>query len=287
MQEHEEDFETDDCEISPPGKLCIALKFEFLSSSSERFKRSTSLTPDVHTSNSNISAMHSISPHESLKSLGDASSGKHLEKPPRERGSSLPHLSVSGVSESSNVPTSHILTSKTTGRLCIRILHAKDLPPVDSTGATNPFVRIYLLPTKGVKGKKKTSIISKSLSPVWNEECAYNMIKIDDLTTQQGLELSVWDCDRRGSNSFIGGLRLGPAPPEGGTPPEWMDSIGEETTHWEEMVANPETWVERTHELRRSMKSRHQKKPLPKPRATKRASESPAEISVEVSTLEG
>ena len=291
LQEHDEDLETDDCDTSPPGKLCISLKYEFLSSSKERFKRSTSLTPDKHASNPNLSTMHSISPHESMKSLGQVSPKNKLKTPDkgyaRERGSSLPHLAVSGVAQSdksSNIRTSNILTSKTAGRLFIRIMHAEDLLPVDSTGATNPFVRIYLLPTKGIKGKKKTSIVPKCLNPVWDEECSYNMIMIDDLATRQALEISVWDCDRRGSNSFIGGLRLGPAPPEDGKPPEWMDSIGEEVSHWEEMLANSGTWVERTHELRPSMTSRHRKKASPKPRARERASESQDEISTEVSS---
>lgn len=244
-QEHEE-AETEDIDYdTPAGKLSLALKYEFLSSSTERTNRSrsASLNPEtLSTCSFTRVRSSSITPEQNTKSQSN------LEMPKFGGRSSLPLPSLSA----ENI-------SKTTGRLHIRVMNAEDLPPIDSTGDTNPFVRCYLLPSNGVKGKRKTSVIPKSLDPVWEEECTYKMVKFDDLWNQ-ALEVSVWDSDRRGSNNFIGGLRIGPAPPSEGEGPEWMDSTGEEVTQWEEMLANPGMWVERTHDLRPSMASRVTKK---------------------------
>lgn len=225
-------------------------------------KRSVSLTPETHTPAFPgvlpVSPVHSPVSHSPVShSLVSHSLvlSQYLGMPKlnfaRASISSLPQMPDHG---------SSLSIRATTGRLHVLVISAENLPPVDSTGDTNPFVRCYLLPSSGVKGKRKTSIVPKSLNPVWEEECAYNMIKVDDLQSQRVLEVSVWDSDRRGSNSFIGGLRLGPAPPDDGEGPEWMDSTGEEVSHWDEMLANTGVWVKRWHNLRPSMASRQAKK---------------------------
>ena len=52
--------------------------------------------------------------------------------------------------------------------------------------------------------------------------------------------MTIWDRDRRGVNEFIGGIRLGPDPLACSDSTEWMDSIGDEVTHWE--AAFGSTW---------------------------------------------
>ncbi len=147
----------------------------------------------------------------------------------------------------------------TLGTLHIRVKRAKDLPSLDSTDNTNPFVRCYLLPNVKLGGKRKTAVIPKTLNPVWDEEFSYKMTYFNDLQTERVLELTVWDMDRRGTNSFMGCVRLGPNPLTAGHAKEedWMDSFGEEVRHWEEMLANPGEWVERWHVLRPSTQSVH------------------------------
>lgn len=94
-------------------------------------------------------------------------------------------------------------------------------------------------------------VVMNSLAPVWNEEFVYKA-SLKELTGERVLEVTVWDYDKRGSNDFIGGLRLGPKP--SGTPHvEWMDSIGEEAAHWEAVLARPGEWVEQWHTLRPKM----------------------------------
>ena len=154
------------------------------------------------------------------------------------------------------VRSSSSKTSRTIGTLHITIHQAEDLPIMDEHGLTDATVKMYLLPNQSSSGKRKTQIIKHSLNPVWNEQFTYENICLEDLTSGRVLEVTVWDYDRRGSNDFIGGLRIGPSPGSvaaAAKPKDWMDSIGDEVTHWEDMLARPGEWVEQWHVLRPSM----------------------------------
>ena len=135
----------------------------------------------------------------------------------------------------------------------VLVKKAEGLPAMDPSGSTNAFVRSYLLPNRQMTAKKKTSVISHSLDPVWEEEIVYSMLPLDELETNRVLELTIWDHDRRGINAFIGGLRIGPDPIVAGNPAEWMDATADESSHWEAMLSHPGEWVEQWHELRPSM----------------------------------
>lgn len=89
------------------------------------------------------------------------------------------------------------------------------------------------------------------VSPVWNEEFIYKCLQ-KELVGDRVLEITIWDYDKRGSNDFIGGLRIGP---QSGTSRnrELMDSLPEEVSHWETIIAQPGEWVERWHTLRPRM----------------------------------
>jgi hypothetical protein len=133
----------------------------------------------------------------------------------------------------------------------VSIKEAEDLPKMDPFGLTDATVKMYLLPNRSSSSKKKTRIIKDSLSPVWNEDFEYKFLNLKQLKTERVLEITVWDFDRRGSNDFIGGLRLGlPSKRK-----DWMDSVGDEVGHWEEVLAHPGEWVEHWHNLRSSMTS--------------------------------
>ncbi len=182
--------------------------------------------------------------------------------PARSRSSTLPaNMSPSSMSlgdlpklarSSSTQPYENMIYALGTLHICVK--RAENLPSIDDT---NPFVRCYLLPNVKLGGRRKTSVVPKTLNPVWDEEFSYKMTYFKDLQTERALELTVWDMDRRGTNSFMGCVRLGPNPLTGGHAKEedWMDSFGEEVRHWEEMLANPGEWVERWHTLRPSTES--------------------------------
>ncbi len=144
----------------------------------------------------------------------------------------------------------------TKGTLHIAVKNARNLPNMDTKGLTDGFVKLYLLPDKSAKGKKKTAVIKDNLSPEWNEEFAYERVLLEDLRAARVLEVTVWDYDRGSSNDFVGGLRLGSAPNRTENHKEWMDSNADEASHWEEMLTRHDEWVECWHSLRASMDPR-------------------------------
>ena len=175
----------------PPARIRIALKYEFLSRNMEHFKRSASATPETNAST--LPRMRSVSPDSSLKLGGlDLKLPEASLKPPPLPG--MPDLSASysggGIKTGSltlpSMPRAESLgsivsssngtgrASQTTGKFRIRVISAENLPAADSAGDTNPFVRCFLLPVMGISGKRKTSVVPKTLNPVWEEECSYN-----------------------------------------------------------------------------------------------------------------
>ena len=142
------------------------------------------------------------------------------------------------------------------GTLHVTIKKAKDLPAMDANGLTDATVRCFLLPNVSMTGKRKTKVVKNDLNPVWEEEFTFKNVALEELSKERVLELTVWDYDRRGSNDFIGGLHLGPTSSSAVEHREWMDSIGEEISHWEAMLACPGEWVQRWHTLRPSMDPR-------------------------------
>ena len=142
------------------------------------------------------------------------------------------------------------------GTLHMAVKQARDLPKMDDSGLADGFVKCYLLPDKSSAGKRKTGVVKNNLNPVWGEQFHYEKVVLDELSSERVLEVTVWDWDRGSSNDFIGGLRLGPAPGRTTKRKEWMDSIGDEVSHWEAALAHPGEWVEQWHTLRPSMDPR-------------------------------
>ena len=145
---------------------------------------------------------------------------------------------------------------KQRGTLNILIKQARELPNMDSKGLTDGFVKCYLLPDKSSGGKRKTGVVKNNLNPVWGEQFSYEKVILDELSSERVLQLTVWDLNKGSSSDFIGGLRLGPAPGRTTKHKEWMDSIGDEVSHWEAALAHPGEWVEQWHTLRTTMDPR-------------------------------
>lgn len=141
---------------------------------------------------------------------------------------------------------------KTKGTLHVTIKQAKDLHNRYSSAMTDGFVKCYLLPDKSSSSKRKTKVVKNNCNPVWGEAFTYDKLQLSELSSERTLEVAVWDFNKGTSSEFIGGLRLGPVPGHG-KHKEWMDSIGEEVSHWESVMAHPGEWQEVWHTLRTTM----------------------------------
>lgn len=143
------------------------------------------------------------------------------------------------------------------GCLHIKIVRAENLPAMDVNDRTDSFVRCFLFPNLQLGGKKKTKIVENSLNPVWGDELIYSYLSMDELQSERALEVTLWDYDRRGTNQFIGGIRIGPNPFDVMHSYDWLDSTDTESGHWEDVLDRPGEWVEAWHPLRPSMDSMH------------------------------
>lgn len=153
-------------------------------------------------------------------------------------------------------PSGSTKDGKIKGSVCIAVKKARNLPKMDIGSLTDGYVQCYLLPDRSWNGKRKTKVISNNLNPVWDEQLTYEKVIFDKLSTERVLEVTVWDYDFISFNDFIGGIRLGPNPGNVAEREEWMDSAGDEISHWEAMLAQPGEWVEQWHTLRPSMDPR-------------------------------
>ena len=99
-------------------------------------------------------------------------------------------------------------------------------------------------------------MIENNLNPVWEDHFTYEKISLEELSKERGLEITVWDFHKGSSNNFVGGVRIGPPPGTASKHEEWMDSIGDEVSHWEAMLTHPTEWVEQWHTLRHTMDPR-------------------------------
>ncbi|XP_048884740.1 synaptotagmin-like protein 4 isoform X2 [Brienomyrus brachyistius] len=70
----------------------------------------------------------------------------------------------------------------------------------------NPYVKCYLLPDKSRQSKKKTTIKSNTVNPIYNETLKYSISRSQLVT--RSLQLSVWHHDRFGRNAFLGEVEL-------------------------------------------------------------------------------
>ena len=63
----------------------------------------------------------------------------------------------------------------TTGKLTVGILECKRLKKMDITGASDPYVKIKLLDSKGkrIGKKKKTTVKNANLNPYYNESFVF------------------------------------------------------------------------------------------------------------------
>eukprot|EP00106_Octopus_bimaculoides_P022282 XP_014789724.1 PREDICTED: regulating synaptic membrane exocytosis protein 1-like isoform X3 [Octopus bimaculoides] len=87
--------------------------------------------------------------------------------------------------------------------LSICIVSALDLLPSADGKLRNPYCKLYLLPDKSEKTKRRTKTIPNTNDPTWNQTFVYVAGK-ESHFKQRLLEITVWDYDRLGASEFLG-----------------------------------------------------------------------------------
>ncbi|XP_068179261.1 regulating synaptic membrane exocytosis protein 2 [Antennarius striatus] len=94
-------------------------------------------------------------------------------------------------------------------QLIVTILGAKDLPPRDDGRPRNPYVKIYFLPDRSDKSKRRTKTVKKSLEPKWNQTFMYSPVHRREFRERM-LEITLWDQARvrEEESEFLGEILI-------------------------------------------------------------------------------
>ncbi|XP_029023453.1 regulating synaptic membrane exocytosis protein 2-like isoform X19 [Betta splendens] len=77
-------------------------------------------------------------------------------------------------------------------QLIVTVLGAKELPVREDGRPRNPYIKIYFLPDRSDKSKRRTKTVKKSLEPRWNQTFMYSPVHRREFRERM-LELTVWD----------------------------------------------------------------------------------------------
>merc|ERR1712173_464113 len=124
-------------------------------------------------------------------------------------------------------------------RLTVVVLKARNLPKMDITGLSDPYVKIYLLHKDQRISKKKTHVKKRTLNPVFNESFVFELPHLEEGLKNISLEFMLLDWDRVTKNEVIGRLELGGDKCEGTA-----------LHHWNEVLASPRRQIAEWHKLR-------------------------------------
>ncbi|KAL4217596.1 regulating synaptic membrane exocytosis [Mactra antiquata] len=87
--------------------------------------------------------------------------------------------------------------------LIITLINAIDLPMTNDGKFRNPYCKIYLLPDRSEKSKRRTRTVQNTNEPNWNQTFMYQPVKPEDFAERM-IEITVWDFDRIGVSEFMG-----------------------------------------------------------------------------------
>ncbi|XP_053713664.1 regulating synaptic membrane exocytosis protein 1 isoform X8 [Synchiropus splendidus] len=80
-------------------------------------------------------------------------------------------------------------------QLIVNVLQAIDLPTRPDGRPRNPYVKMYFLPDRSDKSKRRTKTVKKSAEPKWNQTFIYSHVHRRDFRERM-LEITVWDQPR-------------------------------------------------------------------------------------------
>ncbi|XP_017782935.1 PREDICTED: regulating synaptic membrane exocytosis protein 2 [Nicrophorus vespilloides] len=88
-------------------------------------------------------------------------------------------------------------------QLLVTIVCAAGLTPRSPHQPRNPYCKLFLLPDRSEKSKRRTRTLAGTTEPMWNQTFVYSGLRRTDLRLR-ALEITVWDYVRYGANDFLG-----------------------------------------------------------------------------------
>nr|XP_033791881.1 regulating synaptic membrane exocytosis protein 1 isoform X13 [Geotrypetes seraphini] len=116
-------------------------------------------------------------------------------------------------------------------RLTVNVLQAKDLPPRVDGRPRNPYVKMYFLPDRSDKSKRRTKTVKKSLEPKWNQTFLYTHVHRKDFRERM-LEITAWDQPRiqEEESEFLGEILI-----------ELETALLDDQPHWYKLQTHDES----------------------------------------------
>ncbi|XP_036380894.1 regulating synaptic membrane exocytosis protein 1 isoform X3 [Megalops cyprinoides] len=107
-------------------------------------------------------------------------------------------------------------------QLIVNVLQAIDLPARLDGRPRNPYVKMYFLPDRSDKSKRRTKTVKKSSEPKWNQTFLYPHVHRRDFRERM-LEITVWDQPRvqEEESEFLGEILI-----------ELETALLDDTPHW-------------------------------------------------------
>ncbi|XP_051710528.2 regulating synaptic membrane exocytosis protein 1 isoform X17 [Oryctolagus cuniculus] len=116
-------------------------------------------------------------------------------------------------------------------QLIVNVLQATDLPPRADGRPRNPYVKMYFLPDRSDKSKRRTKTVKKVLEPKWNQTFVYSHVHRRDFRERM-LEITVWDQPRvqEEESEFLGEILI-----------ELETALLDDEPHWYKLQTHDES----------------------------------------------
>ncbi|XP_069868219.1 regulating synaptic membrane exocytosis protein 1 isoform X12 [Dipodomys merriami] len=116
-------------------------------------------------------------------------------------------------------------------QLIVNVLQATDLPPRADGRPRNPYVKMYFLPDRSDKSKRRTKTVKKVLEPKWNQTFVYSHVHRRDFRERM-LEITLWDQPRaqEEESQFLGEILI-----------ELETALLDDEPHWYKLQTHDES----------------------------------------------
>ncbi|XP_075718136.1 regulating synaptic membrane exocytosis protein 1 isoform X5 [Rhinoderma darwinii] len=124
-----------------------------------------------------------------------------------------------------------LLYDKVEHHLIVAVLQAIDLPPRPDGRPRNPYVKMYFLPDRSDKSKRRTKTVKKSSEPKWNQTFVYSHVHRKNFRERM-LEITVWDQPRvqEEESEFLGEILI-----------ELETALLDDEPHWYKLQTHDES----------------------------------------------